>query len=203
MAKYTLPDLPYAANALEPWYSAEIVELHHGKHHQAYVSGANSTLEKLDAARSDEDFSTINQLQKSLAFNLSGHVLHSIFWNNLSPDGGGRPEGDLDAAITDQFGSFDKFKAQLTAAATGVQGVGWGALSWEPTGQRLIIEQIYDHQGNIGQGSLPLLVIDVWEHAYYLQYKNVRADFVDAIWNIVNWPDVAVRLERARDVRLI
>jgi superoxide dismutase, Fe-Mn family len=203
MPQYTLPDLPYAPNALEPWYSAEIVELHHGKHHQAYVTGANSTLEKLDASRSDDDFSALNQLQKSLAFNLSGHVLHSIFWNNLSPDGGGEPEGDLEAAVREQFGSFDKFKAQLSAATNGIQGVGWGALSWEPTGQRLIIEQIYDHQGNIGQGSLPLLVIDAWEHAYYLQYRNVRADFVDAIWNVVNWPDVAARLDRARKVQLI
>ena len=129
-------------------------------------------------------------------------MLHSIFWTNLSPSGGDRPGGELDAAIVEHFGSFDAFKAQLTQATTTVQGSGWGALAWEPLGQRLYIEQIYDHQGNTGQSGLPLLVFDAWEHAYYLQYKNVRADFVTALWNIVSWENVASRFDKAVGVNL-
>jgi Fe-Mn family superoxide dismutase len=203
MAVYTLPDLPYDYAALEPHYSARVLELHHDKHHAAYVKGANDTLGKLDEARANDDYGSINQLQKNLAFHLSGHVLHSMFWENLSPDGGGKPGGDLDAAIIEGFGSFDGFRAQLTEAALAVQGSGWGALTWEPLGQRLIVEQVYDHQSNVGQGAPPLLVLDMWEHAYYLQYQNVKADWVEAFWNIVNWPDVAARFERARALRLL
>jgi Fe-Mn family superoxide dismutase len=203
MAVYSLPELPYDYAALEPHYSAQILELHHDKHHAAYVKGANDTLEKLDAARANDDFGSINQLQKNLAFHLSGHVLHSMFWENLSPDGGGKPEGELEAAVIDSFGSFDGFRAQLTEAALAVQGSGWGALTWEPLGQRLIVEQVYDHQSNVGQGAPPLLVLDMWEHAYYLQYKNVKADWVEAYWNIVNWPDVSARFDRARELKLL
>jgi superoxide dismutase, Fe-Mn family len=200
---YTLPDLPYDYAALEPHYSGRILELHHDKHHAAYVTGVNTTLEKLAEARAGDDFSALVGLEKTLAFNLSGHVLHSIFWQNLSPDGGDKPGGDLAAAIDDDFGSFDGFRTQLTQATVTVQGSGWGVLAWEPIGRRLVVEQVYDHQGNVGQGSLPLLVIDAWEHAYYLQYFNVRADFVSAVWNLVNWGDVAARFERAREVELL
>jgi Fe-Mn family superoxide dismutase len=203
MAAYTLPDLPYDYSALEPHYSGEVLELHHDKHHAAYVKGANDTLAKLDEARDQGAYGTINQLQKNLAFHLSGHVLHSMFWENLSPDGGGKPEGELEAAVIDGFGSFDGFRAQLSEAALAVQGSGWGALTWEPLGQRLIVEQVYDHQSNVGQGAPPLLVLDMWEHAYYLQYKNVKADWVDAFWNLVNWPDVAARFARARELKLL
>jgi superoxide dismutase, Fe-Mn family len=200
MTLYTLPDLPYSPGALEPHYSGEIVALHHDKHHAAYVKGANDTLELLAAARAAGDFSQINMLSRSYAFHLSGHVLHSIFWTNMSPDGGGRPEGELSAAIDEHFGGFDAMQAQLTAATVNVQGIGWGALAWEPVGGRLVVEQVHDHQGNVGAGSIPLLVIDSWEHAYYLQYKNVKADFVKAFWNIVNWPDVAARFAAAQQV---
>jgi len=203
MADYTLPDLPYDFAALEPHYSGQILELHHGKHHAAYVSGANATSEKLAEARSKEDFGSIVGLEKTLAFNVSGHVLHSIFWKNLSPDGGERPDGELAAAIDEHFGSFDAFKAQLTQATTTIQGSGWGALAWEPLGQRLLVEQVYDHQGNVGNGSIPLLVFDAWEHAFYLQYKNVKADFVTALWKIVNWVDVAERFANARKVTIL
>jgi Superoxide dismutase len=203
MPAYTLPELPYDLAALEPHYSAEVLELHHHKHHAAYVAGANGALEKLDEARTSDDYGSINQLQKNLAFHLSGHVLHSMFWENLSPDGGGAPEGELMAAVDDGFGSLDHFRNQLTQAALNVQGSGWGALTWEPLGQRLIIEQIYDHQSNVGQGAPPLLVLDMWEHAYYLQYRNVKADWVDAFWRIVNWPDVAARFSRARTLELL
>jgi Fe-Mn family superoxide dismutase len=197
MKPYELPPLGYDYAALEPHYSARVLELHHDKHHKAYVDGVNSTLEKLAAARSSDDLSAIVGLEKTLAFNLSGHVLHTLFWKNLSPDGGDRPEGELAAAIDEHFGSFDAFKNQLTQSAATVQGSGWGALSWEPLGERLFIEQIYDHQGNVGQGGVPLLVIDAWEHAYYLQYENRRPDYVKAIWNVLDWTDVARRFERA------
>jgi Fe-Mn family superoxide dismutase len=203
MPVYSLPELPYDYAALEPHYSAEVLELHHDKHHKAYVDGANTALDKLDQARTSDDFGTINQLQKNLAFHLSGHVLHSMFWENLSPDGGGKPEGDLAAAIDEGFGTFEGLKNQLTESALNVQGSGWGALTWEPLGQRLIVEQVYDHQSNVGQGAPPLLVLDMWEHAYYLQYKNVKADWVKAFWEIVNWPDVASRFARARQLKLL
>lgn len=197
MAQYTLPDLPYDHAALEPHYSAEVLELHHDKHHAAYVKGANDTLQKLADARGSDNFESIVGLQKTLAFNLSGHILHSIFWTNLSPDGGDKPEGELADAIVENFGSFDGFKGQLTAATTTVQGSGWGVLAYDPMGARLFVEQVYDHQGNIGQSAAPLLVFDAWEHAFYLQYKNVKADYVEAFWNVVNWHDVAERFANA------
>lgn len=197
MAVYELPDLPYDYGALEPHLSGQILELHHDKHHAAYVAGANTTLEKLAEARDKADFGTVVGLEKTLAFNLSGHVLHSLYWQNMSPDGGGRPEGELASAIDEYFGSFDAFKGQLTAATTLVQGSGWGVLSYEPLSKRLIVEQVYDHHGNVAQGSTPLLAFDAWEHAYYLQYRNVRPDFVAAMWNVVNWQDVAARYTAA------
>ena len=203
MPEYTLPDLPYDYGALEPHYSAKILELHHDKHHAAYVKGANEALEKLGQARDSDEFGTINQLQKNLAFNLSGHVLHSLFWQNLTPGGSDRPAGELGAAIDESFGSFDRLRNQMSQAALNVQGSGWGALTWEPLGQRLIVEQVYDHQSNVGQGAPPLLVLDMWEHAFYLQYLNVKADWVEAFWNIVNWPDVADRFTNARGLKLL
>jgi len=203
MPQYELPELSYDYSALEPYLSAEILELHHGKHHQAYVDGANTTFQKLVEARSSGDFGTINQLEKNMAFHLSGHVLHSLFWTNLSPDGGGEPDGELAAAVAEYFGSFAAFRAQLTEAAMNVQGSGWGALSWEPMAGRLIVEQVYDHQGNVGQGGPPLLVLDMWEHAYYLQYKNVKKDWVEAYWHLVNWPDVAARFDRVKSLELV
>ena len=197
MARYTLPELDYDVAALEPHLSARIVELHHDKHHAAYVDGANTTLEKLQEARESGDFPTINQLEKNLAFHVSGHVLHSLLWKNLSPDGGGAPEGDLAAALDESFGSFEAFRKQFDAAAMGVQGSGWAALAWEPTGGLLVVEQVYDHQSNLVQGGSPLLVLDMWEHAFYLQYENVKGDWVKAFWNLVNWPDVAARFAAA------
>lgn len=198
MATYSLPDLPYDYSALAPAISGDILELHHDKHHAAYVKGANDTLDQLAEARDKGAYGGIVGLEKTFAFNLSGHVLHSIFWDNLSPDGGDRPDGELSAAIDDNFGSFDAFKAQLTSATTLVQGSGWGVLAWEPLGKKLVITQVYDHHGNVGIGSTPLLVFDAWEHAYYLQYKNVRPDYVTKLWDIVNWQDVATRFDAAR-----
>ena len=199
MADYTLPELPYDYSALAPSISATIMELHHSKHHQAYVTGANTALAQLADARDKGDFAWVNKLEKDLAFNLGGHINHSIFWTNLSPDGGDKPTGDLAAAIDDQFGSFDKFTAHFTAVALGVQGSGWAVLAYDSIGQKLIIVQFFDQQGNLPAGIVPLLMLDVWEHAYYLDYKNVRADYVKAFWNIANWANVQERFTAATE----
>jgi superoxide dismutase, Fe-Mn family len=193
MEPYRLPDLPYDYAALEPHYSARHLELHHDKHHATYVKGANETLEKLAAARDQGDFAHIIQLEKALAFNVSGHILHSILWENLSPDGGGSPGGELARQIDTDFGSAKSLRSQMTEAATSVQGAGWAVMAWEPHAARLLVEQVYDHQGNIGQGATPLLVLDMWEHAYYLQFENNKADWVKAYWNLVSWSNVAER----------
>ncbi|UOQ58502.1 superoxide dismutase [Leucobacter allii] len=198
MAAYSLPELPYDYAALEPHISGKIMQLHHDKHHQAYVTGANTALEQLAEARDSGNLAAVNKLEKDLAFNLGGHVNHTIFWNNLSPEGGGRPEGELAAAIDEFFGDFEKFQAHFTATALGVQGSGWAVLAWDALGQRPNIVQLFDQQGNLPAGTIPLLQLDVWEHAYYLDYLNVRADYVKAFWNIANWQDVAKRFEAAR-----
>ncbi|WP_353987836.1 superoxide dismutase [Ruicaihuangia caeni] len=199
MAAYTLPDLAYDYSALEPSISGAIMELHHSKHHQAYVTGANTALEKLAEARDNNDFANVNRLEKDLAFNLGGHVNHSVFWTNMSPDGGDKPTGELATAIDDAFGGFEKFQAHFTATAMGVQGSGWAVLAWDSLGQKPIIVQFFDQQANFPIGTVPLLMLDVWEHAYYLDYKNVRADYVKAFWNIVNWENVQQRLDAARE----
>ena len=198
LVTYALPELPYDYAALEPHISARIMELHHSKHHAAYVAGANTALEKLAEAREAGDFANVTRLSKDLAFHLGGHTNHSIFWNNLSPEGGDKPEGELAAAIDDAFGSFDKFVAHFSAAATSLQGSGWAILAYEPLGGNVVIEQLYDQQGNVPVGTIPLLMLDMWEHAFYLDYVNVKADYVKAFWNIVNWGDVAKRFEAAR-----
>lgn len=198
MANYTLPELDYDYAALEPYISATIMELHHSKHHKAYVDGANTALEKLAEARDKSDFANINKLQKDLAFHLGGHTNHSIFWKNLTPGTEERPTGELAAAIDEYFGSFDAFKAQFNAVAMGLQGSGWAFLAWDALGKNLIIEQLYDQQGNIAAGTIPLLMLDMWEHAFYLDYKNVKGDYVTAFWNIINWADVSARFEAAR-----
>lgn len=199
MAEYTLPELGYDYAALEPNISGRIMELHHDKHHKGYVDGANTALAKLAEARDANDFANINKLEKDLAFNLAGHVNHTIFWTNLSPDGGGKPTGDLASAIDDNFGSFDKFVAHFTAAAGGIQGSGWGALVWDSLGQKLLVQQYYDHQGNFATGAVPLLLLDMWEHAFYLDYVNVKGDYIKAFWNIANWTNVQKRFELARE----
>ncbi|WP_111719995.1 superoxide dismutase [Homoserinimonas sp. OAct 916] len=199
MSDYTLADLPYDYSALEPHISGTIMELHHDKHHQAYVTGANTAIAKLAEARDNNDLGNINKLQKDLAFNLAGHVNHTVFWNNLSPDGGGAPSGELGAAIDEHFGSFEKFQAHFTASAMGIQGSGWSILAWDSLGERLIIEQLYDHQSNMATATVPVLLLDMWEHAFYLDYKNVKADYVKAFWNITNWDDVEKRFQAARE----
>lgn len=196
---YALPDLDYDYGALEPHISGTIMQLHHGTHHKAYVTGANTAIEQLAESRDKALYNTLRMLEKDLAFHLGGHVNHTVFWKNLSPDGGDRPEGELAAHIDEQFGSFEAFRAQFEAASIQVQGSGWGVLGYHPFGQRLLIIQFYDHQVNLPPGVIPLLLCDVWEHAYYLDYRAARADYVKAFWNIVNWQDVATRYAAARN----
>ena len=203
MSTYTLPDLPYDYAALEPHISAEIMELHHSKHHKAYVDGANTALEKLAAARDSGDFGTVPMLEKNLAFNLGGHTNHSVFWQNMSPEGGDRPDGEVASMIDQHFGSFEGFKGQFEAAGTTIQGSGWAVLSWDSIAQQPLVFQLWDQQGNVPIGQTPLLMLDMWEHAFYLQYKNVKGDWVDAFWKIVNWPDVSDRLSSVRGLDLV
>jgi Fe-Mn family superoxide dismutase len=202
MSTYTLPKLPYETAALEPVISRRILELHHDKHHAAYVTGANTALQQLEKARQNEDAQNIALLEKALAFNVSGHILHSIFWQNMMPKGGGEPQGELAQFITRDFGSFAKFKWQLSQAAEKAMGSAWAALAWEPAGGRLVTVQIHDHQDTVTQAGIPLLVIDAWEHAYYLQYENRKAEFFSALWNLWNWKDVAARFEAAKRLDL-
>lgn len=197
MAEYTLPDLPYDYGALDPHISGKIMELHHSKHHAAYVSGVNLALEKLEEAREKADFGTINLLEKNLAFNLGGHINHSIFWKNLSPEGGDKPTGELGAAIDDAFGSFDTFRSQFEATALGIQGSGWAILAWDTLGQKLLTVQLYDQQSNIPATLIPILQLDMWEHAFYLDYMNVKGDYAKAFWNIANWADAQERFTAA------
>jgi Fe-Mn family superoxide dismutase len=200
MTTYTLPKLRYEYDALEPVISRRVLELHHDAHHALYVKNANLAVQELERARETSDMSRLPALERALAFNLGGHILHSIFWQNMMPNGGGRPDGELARAIDRDFGGFEKFKRQLTQAANTVMGSGWGALVWEPIGGRLITAQIYDHDAEATQAGIPLLVLDAWEHAYYLQYENRKAEFFEAVWNVWNWRDVAARFEAARKV---
>jgi Fe-Mn family superoxide dismutase len=195
---YALPDLAYDFGALEPHISGRIMELHHDKHHAGYVKGANTALERLHEMRGKGDFTALTMLERNLAFHVSGHILHSVFWTNLSPDGGGEPDGALAEILDDTFGGALAFRQQMTEAAATIQGSGWALASWEPTASRLVVQQVHDHQGDHGQGTVPLLAIDAWEHAFYLQYENRKTEFFDAVWNVVNWDDVARRLADAR-----
>ena len=198
MAVYTLPELKYDYGALEPHLSARILQLHHDKHHLAYVNGANETLERLADARKAGNFAAINALEKSLAFHVSGHKLHSILWTNMKAKSGDTPTGEVKGLIDADFGGFETFQKHFNAVAAGVQGSGWGVLSWEPLAGKLLVQQVYDHQSEHAQGAVPLLVCDVWEHAYYLQYENRRADWINAFWAVVNWDDVNRRLADAK-----
>ena len=198
---HKLPDLPYAYNALEPYISEEIMKLHHDKHHRSYVEGLNKAELNLKKARDNNDFSLIKHWSRELAFHGSGHYLHTIFWKNMIPKGGGSPQGHLKQEIDNYFGSFDKFKKQFSEAAKQVEGVGWAILVWSPRARHLEILQSERHMLLTQWDTIPLLVLDVWEHAYYLQYKNNRASYVDNWWNLVNWNDVELRFDKASEIK--
>ena len=180
--KFVLPDLPYDFAALEPHISGRIMELHHDKHHKTYVDGANAALEALEKAREDgTDQNPVRALSKNLAFNLGGHTNHSIFWKNMAPNAGGAPTGEIASAIERDFGSFEKFQKQFEGVATSLQGSGWAVLGYDHVAGRLVVEQLTDQQGNISANLTPLLMLDMWEHAFYLQYKNVKVDVRELI----------------------
>lgn len=191
---YKLPELPYAYDALEPHYDEQTVRLHHDIHHKGYVDGLNNATAKLAAARETGDYGMVKHWERELAFHGSGHVLHSLFWDNMSPDGGGNPGETVAKQINKDFGSFAAFKKHFTAATVSVEGSGWGILAWNPYGKKLEIMVTEKHQDLALWGVTPLLVCDVWEHAYYLKYQNKRAAWIEAWWNLVNWQDVEERL---------
>ncbi len=194
---YTLPPLPYGYDALEPLYDERTVTIHHTKHHAGYVNGLNSTLAKLEAARASGDYSAIKALSRDLAFNGSGHVLHTLFWNSMSPDKPAIPDG-LGQAMTRSFGSVDAAQKQFAAATKAAEASGWGVLAYEPIADRLLILQAEKHQNLAFTDTVALLVCDVWEHAYYLKYANARGAWVDNFMKMANWPFAAQRLEAAR-----
>jgi Fe-Mn family superoxide dismutase len=201
--EYVLPELGYPPDALEPHIDAATMSLHHDKHHAGYVKGANEALAQLAEVHKDgrpEAYARVRSLTDALAFNGSGHVLHTIFWKNMKKGGGGEPAGALAQVINRDFGDFTKLQGHFSEAANKVQGSGWGILAWEPLGARLIVLSAEKHQNQGLWGVIPLLVLDVWEHAYYLKYQNKRADYVKAFWNVVDWDNVAQRLDAARRV---
>jgi len=196
---YALPKLSYEYTELKPYLSEEQLKIHHQKHHQAYVNGANAILEKLDKARKESTDLDMKSTLKELSFNIGGHLLHSIFWGNLAPvgKGGGKPGGTFGEAIDKEFGSFERFRKEFTQAAVSVEGSGWAALTFCRQTKRSIIMQIEKHNMNVYPMFRILMVLDVFEHAYYIDYKNERARFVEAFWNIVNWEEVSKRFEEA------
>ena len=196
---YVLPKLPYDYKDLAPYMSEEQLRIHHSKHHQAYVNGANAILQKLDKARKEGTELDVKSTLKELSWNIGGHLLHSLFWGNLAPagKGGGKPGGVLGDAIEREFGSFERFKKEFTQAAVSVEGSGWAALTFCRQTNRPIIMQIEKHNTNVYPMFRILMVLDVFEHAYYIDYKNERAKFVEAFWSIVNWDGINKRLEEA------
>ena len=196
--EYTLPPLLYPYNALEPHIDEQTMRLHHDVHHQAYVNGLNNALQKLQEARKSGDFGLVKHWEREVAFHGSGHVLHSIFWTIMSPNSGGDPGGELLKAIEQYFGSYEAFKNQFLNAANQVEGSGWGILVFNPHLDAMQILQAEKHQDLTVWGAEPLLVLDVWEHAYYLKYQNKRPEYTKAFFNVINWDEVARRFEKAR-----
>lgn len=191
---YVLPPLPYDYQALEPHLDEQTMRLHHDQHHAGYVAGLNKALDGLAAARQADDYAAIRTLSELVAFNGSGHILHTLFWANMRAPGGPGPDHTLSAALARDFGGVDAFKAQFSAAAKTVQGSGWGILAFEPLARKLVVLQAEKHQNLTAWGVVPLLVLDVWEHAYYLKYQNNRGEYVKQWWNVVNWENVAANL---------
>jgi Fe-Mn family superoxide dismutase len=193
---YSLPKLPYDYKALAPYISEEQLTLHHTKHHQAYVTGANALLEKFDKARKENADFDMKATLKELSFHIGGYKLHSLFWENMAPagkGGGGLPKGELGKAIDAEFGKFERFKKEFTQAASSVEGSGWAVLTHCMKTNRLLIMQLEKHNVNVIPGFRILMALDVWEHAYYVDYRNDRAKFIEGFWNLVNWDEVNTR----------
>ncbi|WP_211748383.1 Fe-Mn family superoxide dismutase [Paenibacillus sp. Marseille-Q4541] len=198
---HKLPPLPYAYNALEPYIDEKTMRIHHDKHHKAYVDDLNKAEKKLQEARKDGDFDLVKHWERELAFNGAGHYLHTIFWNIMNPKGGGKPVGSLGEQIRKDFGSFEAFKKHFTEAANKVEGGGWAVLVWSPRAHRLEILQAEKHQNLSQYDIVPLLPLDVWEHAYYLKHQNERKKYITDWWNVVYWPEVSERFMEARKLR--
>ena len=194
---YILPKLPYDYADLQPYMSKEQLTIHHDKHHQAYVNGANAILQRLDKARKEGTDLDVKSTLKELSFNIGGNLLHSLFWNNLAPPNkaGGKPTGALGEAVDKEFGNFDRFKKEFSQAASSVEGSGWAALTICKQTKRPMIMQIEKHNTNVYPGFHILMVLDVFEHAYYIDYKNDRTRYIEAFWSIVNWNKANERLE--------
>ncbi len=196
-ATYVLPALPYAMTALEPVLSATLLGFHHDKHHKGYVDGLNKALATIDEALKSGDTANVRALSDAVAFNYGGHLLHTLYWYGMDPSGAKAPSGDLAKLIDRDFGSFDAMKKWLAAAAVAVQGSGWAVLGWDPVGKRLMVLQTEQHHKVVSWDLVPLIVIDVWEHAYYLDYQNKRADYVAKVMDILDWDFAGKRLEAA------
>lgn len=198
---YEQPDLPYDFNALEPVISAQIMEIHYSKHHKAYITNLNTAMEKFLDAQEKEEIGKMTALLSNINFNGGGHINHSIFWTNLAPEGkggGGKPKGELLKEIEQKYGSFEKFVEYFNTKTAAIQGSGWGWLGFCPEFKSLTFATCSNQDALSTKGLVPLLGIDVWEHAYYLQYKNVRADYLKNIWRVVNWDNVSERFENAK-----
>lgn len=198
---HTLPPLPYSYDALEPYIDTETVRLHHDKHHQAYVDGLNKAETELAKARETGDFALVKHWEREAAFHGAGHYLHTILWNVMTPKGGGEPADPLLSQLQHDFGSFIRFRKHFSQAAEKVEGNGWALLVWSPRSHRLEILQAEKHQNLTQWDVIPLLVLDVWEHSYYLKYRNNRAKYIDAWWNVVNWKHVNERFKAARTIK--
>ncbi len=196
---HELPPLPYDYNALEPYYDEQTVRLHHDKHHLAYVNGLNKAEEKMAEARGSGDFATIQHWERQLAFHGGGHLLHTLFWHCMAPNAGEEPSGPLADQIEEDFGDFDTFRDQFSQVATSVEGNGWAALAWSPEFQKLYVVQIENHQKQVLADAQLVMVLDMWEHAYYLKFQNRRPDWVENWWNIVNWDWISERFSRIRE----
>lgn len=190
--------LPYPYDALEPYIDRDTLMIHHDKHHAGYVKNFNKIWRRLSAARESGDFGLIKHLSREIAFHGSGHVLHTLYWENMSPKGGGKPKGELLEAMNRSFGGLDRFRRHFLAATNSVEGSGWGVLAIEPFRGHLVILQAEKHQDMTIWGVYPLLICDVWEHAYYLKYQNRRAEYVRNFFKIINWPEVYRRYEMAK-----
>ena len=196
-----LPPLPYGYADLEPFLNVQTMKLHHDIHHAGYVKAANAAVAELESIRrtGGDAIKQVRAVTDTLAFALSGHVLHTLFWDSMKRDGGGDPpaQSDTGKMIQRDFGSFDAFRANLAAAAAQVHGSGWAVLAYEPTAQRLLVLEAEKHQNGSVWGAVPLLALDVWEHAYYLQYQNRRTEFIKAFMELINWESVEQRLQTA------
>jgi len=193
MKKVDLPPLQYSHDALQPVISKELMTLHHDKHHAAYVNGTNAALDKLEKSRNGQIEIDVKATLRDLSFNMAGHILHSLFWTNMKPNGGGTPVGKIADHINQDFGSVEAFKKEFSAAAKTAEGNGWAVLCYDPFSKQLFVVQLEKHNVATIIGLKPLLILDVWEHSYYIDYKNDRAKYVDNWWNVINWDEVEKR----------